>query len=392
MNILFLSRDYPPHLIGGVGVYIHEISRLLAKSGHNVYVITGAEEAPLEYIEEGIRVSRVRPKRIKIWQSLKPILKGTLERLEYSFAVSDKIKEITRAVPIDIIESCEARAEGFWYYLFRNSPPLVIKLHTPETVAFKLDHARETFDYRLIKLLEWFWVSKAVKVVGLSQAVVDLTARHFSLRLTGIKSIPNPIDTGLFRPSLNNHPENNLEILYVGRLEFRKGVHTLIRAFGYVQEKIPGARLTLIGSDCGMKGYLLKKISKLTNPKGVILIEQLPRNRLVEYYQASAVCVVPSVWENYPYACLEAMACGKLVVASAIGGLQDIITHGHDGLFFPNGSSRALASMLIAALEDRGLREKAGGNARLTIEKRYSPQSIARETIASYGEALNNRR
>ena len=391
MNILFLSKDYPPHLIGGVGVYISEISKLLARMGHNVYVITKGEDVSLEYTDNGVHIYRVKPKRLKIWDNLRTKIGGILERLEYSLAVSEKIAELLKYFSIDIVETCEARAEGFWYYLFRKNPPLIIKLHTPETVAFKLDHTPQTLDYYLIKLLEEFWLNKAAQKIGLSEEVVKLTARHFSMKIKNIPLVPNPIDIELFKPSYVGNDKDKLIILYVGRLEFRKGVHTLIRAFCYVQEQLPEAKLTFIGADCGMKSYLLNKTCQLEHPENVTFMEHIPRNNLIEYYQKSTICVVPSIWENYPYVCLEAMACGKPVIASDIGGLKTIITNRVNGFLVPPGSSKSLSEAIVLLLEDKRLRQTLGSNARKSIEQNYAPEKIAQKTLNIYQDILKKK-
>ena len=390
MKIAFLSKDYPPDLIGGVGTYIYEISRLLAKIGHTVFVVTCAKDIPLEYNDAGVTIFRVKAKRLKILDQLRTKIGGLIERLEYSLAVSGKIDEIVKHYGLDLIETSEARAEGFWYYLFHKHPPLIIKLHTPETFAFALDHTPDTLDYRLIKSLEEYWLQKASRKIGLSRDVVELTARHFKIHLGNVPSVPNPIDTNFFKPAhdllLNDFPH----ILYVGRLEFRKGIHTLIRAFSYLQDFLPQARLTLIGADCGMKGYLFEKIAKLKYPDRVIWIDQIPRENLLEHYQHSSVCVVPSIWENYPYVCLEAMACAKPVIASDIGGLSTMIRHGENGLLFTPGSSRQLAQSLVHLLKNPQLMDKLGKAARKSIEEKYAPQIIAKATLQVYESLLKH--
>ena len=237
--------------------------------------------------------------------------------------------------------------------------------------------------------MEEFWINKAAQRTGLSEAVVKLTARHFSMKLINVPLLPNPIDIELLKPSLSASENNSLEILYVGRLEFRKGVHTLIRAFKDVQENVPQAELTFIGANCGMKDYLLSKTLQLRYPEKVKFIEQLPRNRLVEYYQRSTVCVVPSIWENYPYTCLEAMACGKPVIACDTGGLKDIITHRFNGILFPPESSRALSEAIVALLKDSKQRKILGLNARKTIEEKHSPEKVAQKTLYIYQNILN---
>jgi glycosyltransferase involved in cell wall biosynthesis len=390
MKIAFLSKDYPPDLIGGVGTYVYEVSRLLAKKSHTVFVVTCAKDIPLEYTDAGVTVFRVKAKRLKVLDHLRTKIGGLIERLEYSLAVSGKIDEIVKHYGLDLIETSEARAEGFWYYFFHKHPPLIIKLHTPETFAFALDHTPDTLDYRLIKSLEERWLQKASRKIGLSPDVVELTARHFKTRLGNVPSVPNPIDINFFKPShdalLNDFPH----ILYVGRLEFRKGIHTLIRAFSYIQDSFPYARLTLIGADCGMKGYLFEKIAKLKYPDRVIWIDRIPRENLLEHYRNSSVCVVPSIWENYPYVCLEAMACAKPVIASDIGGLSTMIRHGENGLLFTPGSSRQLAERLTYLLKNPQLMRQFGLAARRSIEETYAPEKIAEATLQIYESLLKH--
>ncbi len=392
MTIVFLSKDYPPHLIGGVGVYVQEISRLLARLGHAVHVITVGEEMALDYIDGGVQVHRIIAARIRTGTYFRNLLPGFLERLEYSLAVSQKLEELRRRIPIDIVESSEARAEAFWFYVFRRRPPLVIKLHTPETVAFQLDHTPVTADYRFIKRLEEFWIRCARVRVGISQDVVEVTRKHFKLPLGEVPLIPNPIDLELFRPTpCVDRPPQDPEILYVGRLEFRKGVHVLIRAFARVQQRFPLARLVCIGGECGMKAYLMRKQQELTDPDRVVFIDQVSREQLVSYYQRSSVCVIPSLWENYPYVCLEAMACAKPVVASAIGGLKTMIRDNETGLLVSPGSPQELAGALTRLLGDVLLQKRLGAAARVHLQEHFAPEKIARQALEVYASLVKKK-
>lgn len=391
MNILFVTRDYPPNLIGGVGVYVEELSRPLTKMGHKVFVLTQADEFDCEYVDRGVRIFGVRSAKINFLNPAREKIKGFLDRLEYSWAASKKIKEIVQRYKIDIIESCEARAEGLWFYMFRNSPPLVIKLHTPESIVFQLDQVPKALDYLLIRMLEECWIRKANKIVGLSKSIIELSGRFFQLRSNNFPIVPNPIDIHKFKPG-----ENSIEItdepliLYVGRLEFRKGVHVLIRAIPLILKNFPKAKFQLIGDDCGMRKYLLKKVDELGLNGRVTFIEQMPRSSLIEHYHRSTLCVIPSLWENHPFVLLEAMACGKAVVATYTGGIPEIIQNNIDGILVSPGSPLALADGITELLNNKELRESIGKNARTKIEKRHSPYEVARRTLEIYGRVTKN--
>ena len=388
MNILFLCRDYPPNHIGGVGIYIYEMSCLLAKMGHRVFVITEAIEHPLEYLDKGVHIFRVKLRRSHFFDVIREKLKGFVERLEYSYAVSKKIKEIVSRYKIDIIESCEARAEGFWYYFFKTKPPLIIKLHTPEGIVYKLNRDLETKDRQLIEKLEEWWIHRANRLIGISKAIVNRTQQYYHIGFKDLPIVPNPINIDFFKPTPTFNTNNN--ILYIGRLEFRKGVHVLIRAIPYVLEKIPQAKFIFIGNDCGMKFYILNKVSQFRIQDSVEFIDQIPQDKLINYYQQSALCVVPSLWENHPYVILEAMASGKPVIASNVGGIPEIIEDKINGILVPPGSFLALGEAIVRVFNDKKLQERLGKNARRYIEDKHAPMKVIQETLKVYEELLNH--
>lgn len=389
MKILFISKDYPPNLIGGVGVYTLEMSRLFAKMGHEVYVISKAVEYPCKYIDRGVIVFRVKPCSLKFFNFLRQKFPGTIERLEYAWVVCKKIKEIVQKYNIDIIESSEARFEGFWYYLFNKKPKLVIKLHTPESVALKLDNVYPGFDYKVSSILEEWWIARADKVISLTQAVKELTSSHFNIKLSDSPIVSNPIDINFFKPKASDANSNNdFIVLYAGRLEFRKGVHVLMRAIPIVLSKFRETKFIFIGKDSGMNSYLLRKIKQLGCSDNVSMIEGVSRNRLREFYQNSSICVLPSLWENHPYVCLEAMACGKPVIATNIGGFPEIIQNGFNGILIDPGSPNGLGQAITELIMDNSLCDKLGKNARTTIEERYSPKEVATKTLSIYKQLL----
>ena len=388
MNILFLSRDYPPNLIGGVGIYVCEMSRVLARMGHNVFVLSEGKELPCEYEEEGVRVFRIIPSRLNYLNPLRGKLKGLVERLEYSHEVSKKIKQIVKRYKIDVIESCEARAEGAWYYLFERYPPLVVKLHTPESIVFRLDKVTQTLDYYLIRYLEEWWIRRANKVIGLSKSIVDLSCKFFRIAYNNFPIVPNPVDTEYFRPENRKGIQDSPLILYVGRLEFRKGVHVLIRSIPAVLKHFPEAKFLFIGDDCGMKEYMNKNIDELKLRENIELIGQIWRSELLEYYRKSTICIIPSLWENHPFVLLEAMSCGKPVIASNAGGMAEIIDHGKDGILVPPGSPQLLADNIVDILKNDEKRKNLGENARKKMESQYSPFKVVQKTLAIYEQLI----
>jgi glycosyltransferase involved in cell wall biosynthesis len=288
------------------------------------------------------------------------------------------------------VESCEARAEGFWYYLFHRKPPLVIKLHTPESIIFRWNGEPYNWDNKIVEKLEEFWIFRADRLVAISKAMLNLISRYYKFKFKGVSVVPNPININLFKPDMNLNANNgNPIILYAGRLEFRKGVHILIRAMPAVLKEIPGARFFFIGSDCGMKGYLSRKISELGCSNNVEFIEQIKREELVDFYQKSTVCIVPSLWENYPYSCLESLACGKPLIISDTGGIPEIIKDKINGILVPPGSVSSLADAIVEILNNKKIQETLRCNARKCAEESYASEKIAHKTLNIYKELIN---
>ena len=386
MNIVFLSREFPPAHNGGVGIYTYEMSKLLSENGHRVFVITEAIETPLQYLHHGVTIFRVLPEKQSFFDCIRRYVPGFVDRLEYSRAVSRTLKTIFSQCPIDVVESCEARAEAFWFYLWRNKPALVIKLHTPEGIVYKLNREPRSKDRYCVEKLEEWWLHKARKLVGLSNAIVSLTCSHYGLRCAGIPLVPNPLDIATFIPVYKTHPYPL--VLYVGRLEFRKGCHVLIRSIPLILRSVPQARFLFVGNDCGMYEYLSKKVSVLGISEHVDFVGHKSREVLIDHYNRCSVCCVPSLWENQPYTCLEAMACGKPVIASRIGGIPEIIQDGINGLLVTPGSAIDLAASVVKVLQDKQFADRIGEHARKTMESRYNLEDVMKKNIAVYKQVL----
>lgn len=384
MNVCFLSREYPPRINGGVGVYIYEMARTLTELGHTAHVITQASEGEEENIEDGVYVYRVKPVKLPVFLFIRNNLARTFERLEYSFAVSKKLKQIVKKKQIDVVESTDARIEGFWYYLIHKKPALLIKLHTPESIIFDWNNIPRSLDHSILKIIEEFWFMKARKLLCISAEMPHVLSKYYKYDFRGIIQLPNPVNVDLFKPDWNSESRQERSILYAGRLEFRKGVHVLIRVIPEILKEFPGAKFIFIGRDDGMKPYMLRKIKEFACEKNTLFLDHLPRNELPGYYQKSSLCVIPSLWENFPYACLEAMACGKPVVASCVGGITEIIENGINGVLVAPGSVKELARAIIGLLRDKPLADKLGKAASESITERYNRFKIAEESIKIY--------
>jgi glycosyltransferase involved in cell wall biosynthesis len=117
--------------------------------------------------------------------------------------------------------------------------------------------------------------------------------------------------------------------------------------------------------------------------KGLVLHDEMPR-----LIGTTSICVLPSLKEGMPYALLEAMACGKPVIGSNIHGINDVISHGDNGILVPPRNPEALADAILTLMADRDLRRKLGHNARQLMVEKYSWAEISARIEGIYREAM----
>lgn len=190
---------------------------------------------------------------------------------------------------------------------------------------------------------------------------------------------------------------------YTGRLERRKGVHLLIQAFREVHRRHPRLRLILAGHDTptflsngqvvSFQDYCMNHLAWDGMDEAVKFIGRLDRRDLPPWYRGSLGAVFPSEsFENFPYSCLEAMACGKGVIVSDSGGMTEMVSDGNSGLVVPAGSVEALAQAMLRFAEDPTLAAKLGQAARQRVQENFSLQPITIQTVQKYREVLTGAR
>jgi glycosyltransferase involved in cell wall biosynthesis len=172
-------------------------------------------------------------------------------------------------------------------------------------------------------------------------------------------------------------PRDSQRILYAGVLSYRKGVHLLVQAFARLAPRHPKAALLLIG-----EGEYREEILRLIQASGaadrIRLIPFVNQTELKRYILSSAICVLPAFAEGLPRIMLEAMACGRPMVASEIPGVTDVVSDGWNGLLVPPGDHEALAARLEKLLNEPDLADKLGARGRDFVQERFSGEAFAR--------------
>jgi glycosyltransferase involved in cell wall biosynthesis len=200
------------------------------------------------------------------------------------------------------------------------------------------------------------------------------------------------VDAGVFRPDDGSRREaigitdGEPVILYAGRLVPLKNLGMLVDAFARIRSALPRARLLVVG-DGPMRSDIVSRAAKagLTNgSRALVMAGEVPHERMPGYYATADLLVLTSLNESFSLVALEAMACGRCVLAPAVGYLPRLIEDGVTGSLYPAGDLRAFVEKAILLLEDPDQRARMGAAARETALRRHSWEAVAAEFESLY--------
>jgi colanic acid/amylovoran biosynthesis glycosyltransferase len=206
---------------------------------------------------------------------------------------------------------------------------------------------------------------RARVAIGVSRALTEAAVR---LGASDARFIPN----GVSIPPVVEHAADTRQVLFAGRLSPEKGSEDLLAAGG-------GLDLTVLGD-----GPLRPRV-----PRAMGMV---PREELHSFFDRAAVVVFPSRRDGFPVTCAEAMARGRAVVATAVGGLPDMVVEGKTGLLVPPGDPIALRAAIDRLLDDANLRKRLGQAAREHIAALCSWDAVVPSIIEAYEDALDGTR
>lgn len=399
LNICLVSREYPSETgWGGIGTYTYHLAHGLADLGHNVHVIAQSLDYDKEYLDGNVFIHRITHPSIFPYKGR---LKEFSLRLEYSYRVYQKIKELIEKYHIDIVEVPNFSAEGFVYSLFKRTP-LVTRLHTHFSEVIEFSHWPKTLDRRLSCWLE-------DSTILSSDLVSCSTLRHKEIIFNEIGTNSKNVEIiplGIPLPELkidsfqDGHP---FTVLFVGRLEERKGAHILFKAIPHVLESFPDTKFIIIGRDTyvtddfigfsgkdehSFKAKLIKGIpEKYLN--NIYFLDHVENKTLSRYYSSCDIFVAPSLYESFGLIYIEAMAHAKPVIGSGVGGVPEVIKHGSTGILVPPKDYNSLAGAIITLIQDEALREEIGKRGREYVQQNFIQDLMVERTLKAYRRILN---
>ena len=381
MKVLMLTREYPPQIYGGAGVVVGELSRALSRR-MGVEVRCFGERAPSG---DGVAVRGYTP-----WARLKADAEGP------AFAPALETLSIDLAMARDALDAQVVHAHtwyadmaGVWIRTLHRVP-LIVTLHSLEPLRpWKADQLGS--GYLLSSWIEKTAVETADRVIAVSAQMRADILHHFGVDPDRVVVIHNGIDPERFRrterrDALERRGVREPYVLFVGRITDQKGIFHLLEA----AEKLPpGVQVVLCASAPDtpeIEARLRRSVAQ--HPSVLWIAEMVPLDDVVQLYSHAAVFVCPSVYEPFGIINLEAMACQTPVVASAVGGILEVVEDGRTGLLVPPASPDDLAGAIRRVLDDRDLAQALGQAGRRRVEERFSWASVAERTEEVYADAV----
>jgi len=262
-----------------------------------------------------------------------------------------------------------------------------------KTVLLYTDHSKRLSrgQYTPFKLNVLAWILRQIlkqfHVVAVSTSVW-MYHREFSLinknRFHGL--IVNRVDTTIFVP--NPQSSDCLKVIYVARLNKRKGHDTLVKAWAAIKSVDSKIELVLVGGGDMDVENELRSLVRILRPQNPVIFVG-PVEHVLPYLQSSHIGVFPSLQEGLPLSLLEMMSCGLPVIASDIDELKAIITDGKDGILFKTDDPDDLFQKLWPLLNDEGLREQLGKRARELVVNHYSIDGLKEDYENVYNKIIS---
>ena len=269
--------------------------------------------------------------------------------------------------------------------------PVVATIHATENGRNSGIHDETQ---RYINDTEWMLTYEATEVIVNSNYMKGELQRIFGLPFKKINVIPNGINLTNFSGVERDYDfrrqfamDNEKIILYVGRLVYEKGVQNLIGAMPKILSNYHDAKLVICGKG-GMMDELKQETRNLGIENKVYFAGYCDSKKVQKMYKCADIAVFPSTYEPFGIVALEAMLAGVPTVVSDVGGLNEIVEHGVDGMKSYAGNSNSIADSVLTLLFDAKLCSAVSKNAVKKVKEMYSWNKIAQDTHYVYEQAI----
>ena len=396
MNVCFVTPEYFP-ISGGTGAYVYYLSHSLQKLGHNVHVVA-RDKQDSERTINGIQVHYI-----------KGVGNALTRYWKFARSASKRIKELNSQNNFDIIHANLPLVPSF-AIPNDSAKAIVCAVHSTwkgEAIVTKRDNPKELnpneksmlrFNF-VLRSYEKKLMKRSDALIAVSKYTVNELTELYGIDKNKIHVIYNGVDLERFKPRPNRaelRKEFGLEkdmkiVLFVGRLYHRKGLETLLRSVPPVLKEFSNVKFVISGTGFKQKEESLRNLAKeLDIEEHVEFLGYVPDEKLPLLYSASDIFVLPAIYENFPFAILEAQSTGLPVISTKVGGIPEFLVDNENGFLIDPRKPDQLTKSLLALLKDAKLSKKMGDRGRVLIEQKLDWNIITGQVIALYHKLLEN--
>lgn len=356
-----LACPYAWDAPGGVQVHVRELGARLRDRGHKVLTLAPAS-SPLN-----------DPNVVSVGRPVPVPFNGSIAPIAPSPAASRRVRQALEDFRPDVVHAHEPLAPSVSMFATRWA-------HVPIVGTFHAYADRALAFTVAAPVLRRVWKRLAMRI-AVSEAAASFVARRFSDG--DIRVIPNGVDVERFSVAAPAELPAGRKLLFVNRLDPRKGFSVMVEAFHRLRESRDDVLLVVAGD--GKDRAALRRLPRNLR-SSVLMLGNVPHEFLPPYHAACDLFCAPATGrESFGIVLVEAMAAGLPVVASDIPGYHEVIRKGTDGLLVPPGKPEALAQAAATVLDDRSLAARLAEAGR-TRARRYSWEIVTREIEMTYEE------
>jgi glycosyltransferase involved in cell wall biosynthesis len=394
LRIAFATPQYVTEecFDGGLAHYIHRVARALAGMGHEIHVITMSEIDETRFEHEGVIVHRIMVS--KAWKQINRLtayrLTTATYQLDLSFQVYRKLKQLN-VRPFDLVQVPNASYCGLVSTVFLKVPH-VLRASSYRPLYNDCAGVPRKLDSRAVERLEALQFRLTRNIFSPSHTLQQTLAGQAKLDRVRVIRTPFYMETSEWDHSVyDRYLKGKRYLLFFGRFELRKGFHILAQALPRLLEQYPDAHVVLVGRnvESALAPSMADYARSFFGPAAerVSFIPRLRHSQLYPIIAEAHLVVLPSLMDNFPNACLEAMALGKPVIGTSGASFDELITDEETGFLVIASNADALAEKIIYAWTHPRLGEIGQAAQRKTLE--FAPEKTVESLLTYYREILH---